>query len=156
MGYMEEIADSLHWIAVTLWVGALWAIGYIAAPLLFVTLEDRALAISLAGKMFAVVAYIGMGCGTYLLLFRVIRQGVISFRQSFFWIVLVMLLLTLLGHFGAEPLLEAVKHLTMPRALVEGILQERFAAWHGVYSALYVVQSVLGLVLVVQQQTAAP
>jgi len=153
---MEDIADSLHWIAVTLWVGALWAIGYIAAPLLFVTLEDRALAILLAGRMFAVVAYIGIGCGTYLLLFRVIRQGAVSFRQSFFWIVLVMLLLTLLGHFGAEPLLEAVKNLTLPRAVVEGVLQERFAAWHGVYSALYVVQSVLGLVLVVQQQTAAP
>jgi hypothetical protein len=153
---MEDIADSLHWIAVTLWIGALWAIGYIAAPLLFVTLEDRALAILLAGKMFAVVAYIGMGCGTYLLLFRLIRQGAVSFRQSFFWIVLVMLLLTLLGHLGAEPLLEAVKNVTLPRAVVEGVLQERFAAWHGVYSALYVVQSVLGLVLVVQQQTAAP
>ena len=153
---MEDLFDSLHWIAVTLWIGALWAIGYIAAPLIFVTLEDRALAIMLAGKMFAVVAYIGMGCGVYLLLFRLIRQGVISFRQSFFWIVLVMLLLTLLGHFGAQPILEAVKHLTLPRAVLEGVLLERFATWHGIYSALYVVQSVLGLVLVVQQQTAAP
>jgi hypothetical protein len=153
---MEDLADSLHWFAVTLWVGALWAIGYIAAPLLFVTLEDHALAGMLAGKMFAVVAYIGMGCGIYLLLFRLIRQGAISFRQSFFWIVLVMLLITLLGHFGAQPILEAVKHLTLPRAVVEGVLQDRFAAWHGVSSVLYVVQSVLGLVLVVQQQTAAP
>ncbi len=156
MGYMEEIADSLHWIAVTLWIGALWAIGYIAAPLLFFTLEDRALAVTLTGKMFAVVAYIGMGCGTYLLLFRLIRQGVLSFRQSFFWIVMVMLLLTLLGHFGAQPILDVVKNWTLPRAVMESILQDRFAAWHGVYSALYVVQSVLGLVLVVQQQTAAP
>ncbi len=156
MAYMEELADSLHWIAVTLWIGALWAIGYIAVPLLFVTLEDRALAITLAGKMFAIVAYIGMGCGTYLLAFRLIRQGAISFRQSFFWIVLLMLLLTLLGHFGAQPLLEAVKNFSVPRAIVEGILQDRFATWHGVYSALYVVQSVLGLVLVVQQPAAAP
>jgi hypothetical protein len=39
---------------------------------------------------------------------------------------------------------------------VESVLQDRFAAWHGVSSVLYVVQSVLGLVLVVQQQTAAP
>jgi len=153
---MEDLADSLHWFAVTLWIGALWAIGYIAAPLLFVTLEDHTLAGMLAGKMFAVVAYIGMGCGIYLLLFRLIRQGAISFRQSFFWIVLVMLLITLLGHFGAQPILEAVKHLTLPRAVVEGVLQDRFAAWHGVSSVLYVVQSVLGLVLVVQQQTAAP
>ena len=153
---MGNLADSLHWIAVTLWIGALWAIGYIAAPLLFVALEDRAVAGMLAGKMFAVVAYIGMGCGIYLLLFRLIRQGALSFRQSFFWIVLVMLLLTLLGHFGAQPILEAVKNQALSREVAESVLRDRFAAWHGVSSALYVVQSVLGLVLVLQQPTAAP
>ena len=153
---MGNLADSLHWIAVTLWIGALWAIGYVAAPLLFVTLEDRALAGMLAGRMFGVVAYIGMGCGIYLLLFRLIRLGVMSFRQSFFWIVLAMLLLTLLGHFGVQPILEAVKHQALPRAVAESVLQDRFAAWHGVSSALYVLQSVLGLVLVLQQPTAAP
>ncbi|HXZ95592.1 MAG TPA: DUF4149 domain-containing protein [Burkholderiales bacterium] len=156
MRYMADLADSLHWIAVTLWTGALWAIGFIAAPLIFVTLEDRALALMLAGKMFAVVAYIGMGCGAYLILFRIIRQGVISFRQSFFWVVMVMLLLTLLGQFGAQPVLDLAKNWTQTRQVVESILQDRFATWHGVYSALYVVQSVLALVLVVQQPTAAP
>jgi hypothetical protein len=153
---MEDLFDSLLLIAVTLWAGALWAIGFIAAPIVFIALEDRALAVALAGKMFAIVAYIGMGCGVYLVLFRLIRQGVLSLRQSFFWIVVLMLLLTLLGHFGAQPILEAVKNFTVPRAVMEGILQERFASWHGVYSALYVVESVLALVLVVQQPTAAP
>jgi hypothetical protein len=153
---MGNIADSLHWIAVTLWIGALWAIGYVAAPLLFITLEDRALAGMLAGKMFDVVAYIGMGCGIYLLLFRLIRLGVMSFRQSFFWIVLAMLLLTLLGHFGVQPILEAVKHQALPREVAESVLQDRFTAWHGISSALYVLQSVLGLVLVLQQPAAAP
>jgi hypothetical protein len=153
---MGNLADSLHWIAVTLWIGALWAIGYVAAPLLFVTLEDRALAGMLAGKMFEVVAYIGMGCGIYLLLFRLIRLGVMSFRQSFFWVLLVMFLLTLLGHFGVQPILEAVKNQSLSKEVVESVLQNRFTAWHGVSNVLYVIQSVLGLVLVLQQPTAAP
>ncbi|HYA20342.1 MAG TPA: DUF4149 domain-containing protein [Burkholderiales bacterium] len=156
MGYMAYLADSLHWIAVTLWTGALWAIGLIAAPLIFVTLEDRALASMLAGKMFAVVTYIGMGCGAYLILFRIIRQGIVSFRQSFFWTVVLMLLLTLLGQFGAQPVLDLAKNWTQTRQVLESILQDRFTTWHGIYSALYVAQSVLGLLLVVQQPTAAP
>ena len=31
-------------ILLTAWVGGLWAIGYIAAPTLFATLDDRAMA----------------------------------------------------------------------------------------------------------------
>jgi len=152
MGYL---ADSLHWIAVTLWAGVLWAIGLIAVPLIFVTVEDRALAVMLAGKMFAVVGYIGMGCGAYLILFRLIRQGVVSFGQFFFWIAMVMFLLTLLGYF-AQPILELVKNWTLPRQAIESILEDRSASWYGIYSALYVVQAALALVLVVRQPTAAP
>ena len=45
-------------ILLTLWVGSLWAIGYIAAPTLFATLEDRALAGTLAGAMFVRARYL--------------------------------------------------------------------------------------------------
>ena len=52
---MRRIADASFLLALTAWVGALWAIGYIAAPLLFAHLADRATAGSLAGSMFSVV-----------------------------------------------------------------------------------------------------
>ena len=61
-------------ILLTLWVGSLWAIGYIAAPTLFATLEDRALAGTLAGAMFEIVAYIGMVCAALLLLSNQLRN----------------------------------------------------------------------------------
>ena len=44
--------DQLALVAITLWVGALWAIGYIAAPTLFYHLPDRQLAGNLAGQIF--------------------------------------------------------------------------------------------------------
>lgn len=81
---MNQIADKLALVSITLWVGALWAIGYLAAPTLFYHLPDRQLAGALAGGMFSIVAYIGMACGTYLLLNRVTKFGAHAFKQGFF------------------------------------------------------------------------
>ena len=52
---MKRIADALQSIAVTLWVGGLWAIGLIVAPLLFHTLSDRSQAGTLAGQFFTTI-----------------------------------------------------------------------------------------------------
>jgi len=145
---MKSIADALYAIAITLWVGGLWAIGYLVAPTLFYTLADRALAGSLAGKLFTLIAYAGIGCAIYVLLFRIARFGGACFKQGIFWIALVMLLLTLAGEYGVQPILAGLKHQALPQEAVESIFRSRFAAWHGVASALYVIQSVLGLLLV--------
>ena len=56
---MKNLADNLALIAVTLWVGGLWAIGYLAAPVLFSALSDKMLAGMLAGRMFSLIEYIG-------------------------------------------------------------------------------------------------
>lgn len=64
---MQRFADALYFIALTLWVGGLWAIGYLVAPTIFSTLTDRQLAGALAGKLFALIGWIGLGCAAYLL-----------------------------------------------------------------------------------------
>ena len=48
---MHRLAEHLYSIVITLWVGALWAIGYMAAPTLFHVLDDRALAGKLAANV---------------------------------------------------------------------------------------------------------
>lgn len=148
---MRRVADSLYLLAITLWVGGLWAIGFIAAPTLFAYLADRTLAGDLAGRMFAVVAWVGIGCAAYLALFVVFRRGWRAFRSSVFWIVVAMALLTVAGHFGIQPLLAELKAEAFPRAVMESVVRERFAAWHGIASGLYLLQSVLGVALVLVQ-----
>src|SRR5574340_117126 len=106
---MKSFTDALQSIAVTLWAGSLWAVGFIVAPVLFSRLPDRVVAGMLAGKLFALVAWIGFGCAVYLLLFRLARFGAGSFRQGFFWIVLLMLALILAGEFGVQPVLEGLR-----------------------------------------------
>lgn len=146
---MRRLSEALYLIAITLWVGGLWAIGYIAAPVLFASLGDRQLAGMVAGKLFALIGWIGLGCAAYLIVFALIRSGAGFFRGTIFWLVLLMGLLTAASQFGIQPLMAQLKADALPREVMESVLRDRFAAWHGISSILYLVQSLLGLWLVV-------
>ena len=148
---MQRFAEHLYRISITLWVGALWAIGYLAAPTLFRVLEDRGLAGRLAGDMFTYVAWLGMALAAYLLIFVALRKEGAAFKSSVFWLVLIMLLLTVAGYFGVQPILAQLKADSFPREVMESALRDRFVAWHGVSSVVYLIQSLLGLVLVALQ-----
>lgn len=148
---MKSFADALQSIAVTLWAGGMWTIGFVVAPLLFARVPERALAGLLAGKLFTLTAYIGIVCALVLLLFRVARSGAAALRQGTFWVVLLMLALVLIGEFGVQPVLESLKAQALPKEVMASILRGRFDTWHGVASGLYVIESLLGLVLVVRQ-----
>ncbi len=145
---MKTITEAFYAIALTLWVGGLWAIGYIAAPLLFAMLSDRALAGNVAGKLFALIAYIGIGCAVYLLLFKLARLGAGALKRAPFWIVLLMLALIAAGQFGITPILDSLKAQALPQHVMESVFRDRFAAWHGVSSVLYLIVSMLGALLV--------
>src|SRR5258706_11328927 len=145
---MKSLAEGIYAVALTLWIGGLWAIGYIVAPTLFSTLADRALAGSLAGKLFTLIAYVGIGCAVYILLFRLVHFGGACFKHAIFWIVLTMLGLTLAGEFGVQPILATLKNQALPKEVMESVFRDRFAAWHGVASVLYLIVSGLGVLLV--------
>jgi predicted cobalt transporter CbtA len=141
--------SSLNLIVITLWVGALWATG-LSAYVLFDTLQDKQLAGSLAGKLFTVVSYVGMASGFYLLIQRLLDYGTGALKQSFFWAVFTMLLLVLAGHFGIQPILAQLKADAMPADVMHSIFAERFGKWHGVASVAYLVECLLGFVLVLK------
>ena len=147
---MRFIADALQSIAVTLWVGGLWVIGLVVAPFLFHTLADRAQAGLLAGHLFTAMAYVGLGCGAYLLLYRLAIFGSHVLSQLFFWTVLLMVALDAAGQFGVQPIMAGLKQQALPKEVMESIFHDRFAAWHGVASVLYLIECALGLVVVVQ------
>ncbi len=148
---MKRLPDLLAAWSVALWVGGLWAVGYLAAPVLFYNLEDARLAGSVAGRMFVWMAWVGMVCGAWLLLHRLARNGTGALKQVFFWIALAMLLLTVAQHFGIRPVLEGLKVQALPKDVMESLFRDRFQTWHGISSIVYLLQSLLGLVLVARQ-----
>ena len=141
--------SRLNLIVITLWVGALWTTG-LSAYVLFDSLQDKQLAGSLAGKLFTVVSYIGMASGFYLLIQRLLDYGTGALKKGFFWAVFVMLLLVLAGHFGVQPILAQLKADAMPADVMHSIFAERFGKWHGVASVAYLVECLLGFVLVLK------
>ncbi len=148
---MKKFTDLLAAWAVVLWVGGLWAVGYLAAPTLFYNLDDRMLAGMLAGKMFTYIAWVGLVCGAWLLVFRVARFGGAVLKQGFFWIVLFMVLLTLAQYFGIQPIMQQIKDQALPKDVMESLFRDRFATWHGISSGVYLLESLLGLALVAKQ-----
>ena len=126
----------------------MWAIGYIAAPVLFTSLADKQLAGMLAGKLFGIIAWIGIATAIYLLIYRIVRDGGSALKTLFFWGVALMLGLTLAGLFGIQPIMQGLKDQAMPLAVMQSVFADRFSRWHGISSILYLIQSALGLILV--------
>jgi hypothetical protein len=147
---MQRLTDNLALILVTAWVGGLWAIGCLAAPVLFYTLVDKQLAGLLAGKMFAWVAYLGIFSAFYLLVYRLARFGTPALKQGFFWAVVVMLLLTLAGQFGIQPVLAQLKAQALPADVMQSVFADRFRTWHGVASIGYLIESLLGIAVILK------
>ena len=145
---MNYFWERFTLLLVVIWVGSLLTLGAIAAPILFSSLDDKQLAGMLAGKMFAVGAWVGMVAGSFLLLHRLISDGRAALKSLFFWVVLLMLLLTLAGHFGVLPIMQNLKNQALPLAVMQSVFADRFSQWHGISRILWIIQSVLGLALV--------
>lgn len=124
----------------TLWVGALWTVGYIVAPALFEHLGS-AEAGRLAGELFTVVAILSIACGTLLLLARIGPERGPQ-RRLRGGLVVLMMGLVAVGEWGVRPVMEAAR-------LPDGTPGPGFGLWHGVASLLYLLASLGGVWLVV-------
>ena len=151
---MKNLSHHLATLLITAWVGSLWATGYLAVPVLFYAQPDKQLAGMLAGQMFILVGYLGMVCGMYLLIQRISVSGNAVLRQWLFWVVAVMLLLTLVLQFGIQPVMADLKAQALPLEVMHSALAGRFKMLHGVSSTIYLIESLLGVFLVIKTNRA--
>ena len=132
-------------LLLTVWIGSQWAIGYLAAPVLFHMMDDRQLAGNVAGQMFFIVYLIGLVAAPLLLLGAWMRSRN-GFREWRVWVIAVMIMLIVIGMFVLQPMMQELK---AQGNLVPGTeLARQFGRLHGISSALYLVTSLLGLVLI--------
>jgi hypothetical protein len=149
---MKKLADALYSIAITVWVGGLLAIGYVAVPVLFSRLADRSLAGFLAGDMFAIGSWIGLICALYLLTYLSRVHGRTALRNPVTCLVALMLLLAVIGQFCIQPIIAQLRADALPLPVMQSALAPRFAMWHGVASVMYLAQALMGIALVIKQE----
>jgi hypothetical protein len=136
-------------LIVTAWVGSLWTIGYLVAPTLFLSLADRVLAGTIAGKLFRVEAWLSVVAGASLLLMLRPRHPRHLQHAVMFRLAGAMLACTLLGYFALQPSMAALREAAIGGVL-EGDARIRFGLLHGIASAIYLLQSLLGILLVIK------
>jgi hypothetical protein len=147
---LKNISRNLAALSVVLWVGSLWAVGYLAVPVLFHAQPDRQLAGMLAGEMFERLGYAGIVCGGYLLQHRLAASGKAALREPLFLAIATMLIISLAIQFGIQPLMAGLKAQALPLEVMDSPFAGQFRMWHGISSVLYLLESLLGAMLAVK------
>lgn len=128
-----------RWTLLPLWLAAAWAmslttLGLFVVPMLFANLSTPAMAGGMAAKLFSAQTWISTVCGLLLLLtFRSDKPFTpTETAQAATLFVVAGVLLALLVEFAVSPRIVA---------------RENLALWHGVGTAMYLVQWVCALVV---------
>lgn len=132
------------------WVGSLLTIGYAVAPVLFTSL-DRMTAGAVAAQLFRIEGVIGVVCGVLLLALCnvLVRRGGDAYRRLR-WLIAGMLVCVLVGYFALQPFMNALRIAAQEAGTDVGhsVYASRFGMLHGVSSVFYLIESLLGIVLV--------
>lgn len=147
---LAALIPRLRVLLLTFWVGSMWTVGYVVAPLLFATLTDRAQAGTLAGLFFKAEAWISLICGASLLaILWTERENPTRVLQI--KLVAGMILCTVIGYFGLQPYMAELRAIAAQSGgIMDDAMRTRFGMLHGVASAIYLSQSVLAMALVLK------
>lgn len=127
-------------LVLTVWLGMIFSVGYLVAPVLFETLSDPALAGLLAGKMFAAVAWVSLAAGPAMAVLTILTSARSRRRSTKLACIASMMACMWAIHWILRPMMEAAR-------LPDGSPGADFMFMHGMSALVYVLASVLGLVL---------
>jgi len=134
-----------------LWVGSFMTIGFLVVPILFSSLGDRQVAGMVAANLFKVTAYSGVVICAILMVMAsyLVRLQAAQYRLAR-WILLGMLACTVGAAFILIPWMNSLRDqaLFLGISVRESTNATLFTRLHGVSSTLFLIQSLLGLVLV--------
>jgi hypothetical protein len=143
------LIERARLLLATLWVGSLWTIGYLAAPTLFATLYDRALAGTVAGSLFRTGAWASVACALLLLGLNAWQKRGTEARTEN-RLVLAMLACTVIGYFCLQPFMAALRESAGPGGVMAPDAHTKFGILHGASMLIYLVESLLGGALILK------
>jgi hypothetical protein len=84
-----------------------------------------------------------------MLAHQIQRFGRDVMNQKSFILIVAMLILVLAGQFIIQPVIAVLKAQVFPMDVMQSALASQFKMMHGLASILYLLQSILGLALVI-------
>ena len=134
-----------------LWVGSFIFVGFLVVPILFSSLGDRQVAGMVAANLFKTTAYVGVALSTILMFMSnyFVRHRIYQYRKTR-WILLAMLACFITAAFILIPWMDSLRDqaLYFNLSVRETSHAELFTRLHGISSAIFLIQSILGLILV--------
>lgn len=143
---------NLRLLLAALWAGSVWAVSYLAAPSAFAAL-DGTQAGNVVGIMLTRLAWLSIAAAPLLFL-TVWRSGDLEpkRRRWLVWLAGGMLACSLAVYLGLQPMMAAIRESAGPAGVRASPQWGTFAALHGVSQLLYLVESILGAILVVKSR----
>jgi hypothetical protein len=134
-----------------LWVGSFFTIAFMVVPTLFSALGDRQVAGIVAASIFKYEAYLSVFLSAILMVAAnyFVRRGFAAYR-IIRWILLGMLACAIAGAFILIPWMNGLRDQALYAGLSvrESTNAVLFALLHAASSSVFMIQSVLGLILV--------
>ncbi len=146
-----SIAQRIFNLLSGLWVGSLLTIGFLVVPTLFSSLGDRQVAGMVAANLFKSIAYISVLTSIVLMFLAnyFVRLGKSQFRLDR-WLLLGMLACAISAAFIIIPWMNSLRDqaLYLGLSVRESTHAALFGRLHGISSAVYILQALLGIALV--------
>ena len=144
-------AQRLFILIAGLWVGSLLTVGYLVAPAIFTTMTDRQAAGMVAGSIFKLEANLSLivCVGLMVLANLLVNRGLNQYRLIR-WLLLAMLLCSIAAAFIFIPWMNALRDGALAQGMPVMLSPSAtvFGRLHGASSALFMLQSLLGIFLV--------
>jgi hypothetical protein len=149
---LSRMLPNLRLLLAALWAGSVWAVSYLAAPSAFAVL-DSTQAGSVVATMLTREAWLAVALAVLLWLLVWRSDDLDSKRRRWLnWTVFGMLACSLAVYLGLQPLMAAIREAAGPAGVRASPQWGTFMALHGVSQLLYLVESVLGVVLVIKSR----
>lgn len=149
---VRHSVPHLRLLLAALWAGSVWGVSYLAAPSAFAVL-DSTRAGSVVATMLTREAWLAIVLALLLWLL-VARSGDLDAGRRR-WLncsIVGMLACSLAVYLGLQPVMAAIRESAGPAGVRASPQWGTFMALHGVSQLLYLVESVLGAVLVIKSR----
>jgi|TARA_B110000259_G_scaffold182752_1_gene226846 hypothetical protein len=146
---MNPFLHKLAIIISSLWVGGIWTM-LMVTTILFNKVPSSYVAGAIASDMFTFMNLFGMFSSGFLLFYGFKKASLSFFKSITFWLIILMLSLIMISFFGINPLLENIRDSSVSKEIIESVFISRSGTWHGIASAAFLIECVLGIFLILK------